>query len=83
MKIIDAHSHVAVDDEEGLRFLRESNIQLLNISIGMNADGTWRASQDFWGADHYQELVAKHPAHFAWCTVSIHPLRVTRITPIA
>ncbi len=68
MNIIDAHSHIAVDDEEGIRFLRESNIRLLNISIGMSADGSWRSSPEFWGADHYQDLAAKHPGQFAWCT---------------
>lgn len=65
--IFDAHAHMAADSPAGLGLLEQLGVRVLNISLGLDTTGAWRARTDF-GADAFRELGRAHPKQFAWCT---------------
>lgn len=65
--LVDAHAHMAADSLEGAALLAELDVLVLNISLGLDAHGRWRAPADF-GARHFSELARAEPRRFAWCT---------------
>src|SRR3954469_22310800 len=65
--IIDAHAHMAADDAAAGTLLSELDVRVLNISLGLDAYGAWRAASDF-GALKFAELARLRPERFAWCT---------------
>jgi predicted TIM-barrel fold metal-dependent hydrolase len=67
MPWIDAHAHMAADDAEANALLSELGVRVLNISLGLDSHGRWRAPADF-GAAHFSQLARLRPERFAWCT---------------
>jgi predicted TIM-barrel fold metal-dependent hydrolase len=67
MPLIDAHAHFPADHPEAVALLSELGVQVLNISLGLDADGSWR-TQPMSGAQPYQQLARSGPRQFAWCT---------------
>ena len=67
MTLIDAHAHMAADSPEGSALLSELEVRVMNISLGLDAEGRWRAASDF-GATHFRDLARAQPQRFAWCT---------------
>jgi len=65
--VIDAHAHMAADEAPALSLLAELDVRALNISLGLDDSGRWRAASDF-GADRFRELARVHRDRFAWCT---------------
>lgn len=61
--MIDAHIHYGDDDPQLLQLLADLDLQLLNICVAEDAHGAWREQ-----ATRYQQLAARYPARFAWCT---------------
>jgi len=67
MTLIDAHAHLPADHAEALALLKELGVQVLNISLGLDAGGDWR-SGPMSGEQPYQRLAESGPRQFAWCT---------------
>lgn len=67
MPLIDAHAHLPADHPEAAALLDELGVQVLNISLGLDAEGTWRAGP-MSGLQPYQRLAEARPRAFAWCT---------------
>ena len=67
MTLIDAHAHLPADHPEAAQLLAELGVQVLNISLGLDAAGAWR-SDAMSGEQPYQSLAASGPRQFAWCT---------------
>ncbi len=67
MPLIDAHAHLPADHPEAQQLLEELGIQVLNISLGLDADGKWREGP-MSGLQPYQRLAGEQPQRFAWCT---------------
>lgn len=67
MTLIDAHAHLPADHPDALRLLDELGVQVLNISLGLDAQGAWR-SDAMSGEQPYQRLAENGPQRFAWCT---------------
>jgi len=65
--LIDAHAHLPADHPEAQALLVELGVQVLNISLGLDAAGHWRAGA-LSGVETYQRLAQAGPKHFAWCT---------------
>lgn len=66
--LIDAHAHLPADHPDADRLLDELGVQVLNISLGLDALGHWR-EQPMSGEQPYQQLAAADgPRRFAWCT---------------
>ena len=61
--MIDAHIHYGDDDSQLLQLLAAFDLQLLNICVAQDDHGAWREQ-----ADRYQQLAARYPTRFAWCT---------------
>lgn len=67
MTLIDAHAHLPADHPDAAQLLAELGVQVLNISLGLDAQGEWR-SDAMSGEQPYQRLAASGPRQFAWCT---------------
>src|SRR5689334_4971526 len=67
MTLIDAHAHLPADHPDAQALLAELGVQVLNISLGLDAGGRWRESP-MSGAETYQRLAEASPQRFAWCT---------------
>ncbi len=67
MTWIDAHAHLPADHPDAERLLAELGVQVLNISLGLDSRGDWRANP-MSGAQPYQQLAEARSARFAWCT---------------
>lgn len=67
MTLIDAHAHLPADHPDALSLLDELGVQVLNISLGLDAQGAWRTDA-MSGEQPYQSLAASGPRQFAWCT---------------
>jgi len=65
--IIDAHAHMAADSPAAQALLSQLGVRVLNISLGLDTRGEWRARSDF-GAHAFQALARANPRNFAWCT---------------
>ncbi len=67
MRIIDAHAHLPGDDASAVKLLAELDVQVVNISIGCDAQGAWRGVTRY-GAEPFATLAREEPKRFAWCT---------------
>jgi len=67
MAWIDAHAHLPADHPDAHALLDALGVQVLNISLGLDAAGAWRADPTS-GEQPYQQLAAAGPRRFAWCT---------------
>ncbi len=67
MPLIDAHAHFPADHPEAQQLLAELGVQVLNISLGFDAEGKWREGP-MSGVQPYQRLAEAEPRRFAWCT---------------
>jgi predicted TIM-barrel fold metal-dependent hydrolase len=67
MAWIDAHAHLPADHPEAHALLDSLGVQVLNISLGLDAAGAWRA-EPMSGEQPYQQLASSGPRRFAWCT---------------
>jgi predicted TIM-barrel fold metal-dependent hydrolase len=67
MPLIDAHAHLPADHPEAQQLLDELGVQVLNISLGLDAEGKWREGP-MSGVQPYQRLAGEQPRRFAWCT---------------
>jgi predicted TIM-barrel fold metal-dependent hydrolase len=67
MSVIDAHAHLPADHAEAQQLLAELDVQVLNISLGLDAEGKWREGP-MSGVQPYQRLAEEQPRRFAWCT---------------
>jgi predicted TIM-barrel fold metal-dependent hydrolase len=65
--MIDAHAHLPADHSSVIQVLDELGVKVLNISLGLDAGGAWRA-HPMSGASVYAELARTQPRRFAWCT---------------
>lgn len=67
MNIIDAHAHFPADHPDALELVTQLEIKVLNISLGLDVDGSWR-TQPASGVEIYGALARNHAEQFAWCT---------------
>ena len=67
MTWIDAHAHLPADHPDAERLLVELGVRVLNISLGLDPRGDWRANP-MSGAQPYQQLAQAGSGRFAWCT---------------
>jgi predicted TIM-barrel fold metal-dependent hydrolase len=67
LPIVDAHAHMAADDEETQALLTARGVRVLNIALGLDSGGKWRLPSDF-GSQRFSELSRLRPERFAWCT---------------
>jgi predicted TIM-barrel fold metal-dependent hydrolase len=82
MAWIDAHAHLPADHPDAHALLDALGVQVLNISLGLDAEGAWRA-EPMSGEQPYQQLAAAGPRRFAWCTAFDPPTPADLQQPLA
>lgn len=82
MPVIDAHAHLPADHPEAAQLLAELDVQVLNISLGFDAEGRWREGP-MSGVQPYQRLADEQPRRFAWCTAFDPPTLSDLVNPRA
>jgi predicted TIM-barrel fold metal-dependent hydrolase len=80
MPVIDAHAHLPADHPEAEQLLAELDVQVLNISLGFDAEGRWREGS-MSGVQPYQRLAEERPRRFAWCTAFDPPTLSDLVKP--
>jgi len=65
---IDIHAHIPADHVESLDFLEALGVKLMNISIGTDTEGKWRAAENVWGTAPFVRMAKEWPERCAWCT---------------
>ena len=69
---IDAHCHVCADHEESRLMLETLGLRLLNISLGTDPVGKWRA-EPLWGSEAMSAPAVKYPGLCGWVTAFDEP----------